>query len=256
VDWALGRWTESKVGLGLLLGGALLQLAARAVTAAVAGRLPRLRIWWLLPPIGAAIVGGSFAAARARAEVGKYGMLAFELAHDRDRLKTIFDGCDAACQAQVGTAVRWDFLLLASYGIGFFALFLLVRDLLMRAGRRRTATVAGHLAKAAIGAALLDAVENIGLLATLSRRLWEQRPALQGARWADLVPAVTFAASMVKWALLYGAAATVAITAPAGVLVPPIRALIKRVGRRPAKAAAPTTPLSAADAPPAAMPGA
>ena len=74
----------------------------------------------------------------------------------------------------------------------------------MTLGSLKTAAVAKQVASAALIAMLADAVENAGMLTTLALKLWTPLEDMSGTErlLAHLVPALTYASSVVKWSLL------------------------------------------------------
>lgn len=227
-----GRSDELYVGLAVVVGAILLRALAQLMTAVASRHTPRARPAWLFVPLVAGAIAFAVGAPRATATIGPYKMLDFELAHDRDRLHEIFDK-RADCLAHVRSAIRWDFLVVAGYGVGLFAASLLIRSLLLKVGSRRAAWVAKNMASAAIVAALADLAENAGMLRTLSWQSWLP-PAATGPHvrpfLLSLVPGLTFAASATKWFLLACVGALNALALLVGLATAAVRRL--RIRRR------------------------
>jgi patatin-related protein len=204
VGYLLDRSGEMVIGAGLIVGAAAVRLVIQGITSAAARPSPRARWSWLIALSAAGAVSAGLAMPHAAIAVDGFSGWDFQFAHDHDRLATIFATCSDSCQAAVSQAIWFDFWYLASYGVGLCALALLVRRCLLALGSHATASVAKKLASAAVIAALADAVENAGMLTTLARQLWKPLEDMQGPDpfFAHLVPAATYASSMVKWSLV------------------------------------------------------
>jgi patatin-related protein len=253
IGYLLGRGEEKVLGVALLGLAVLVRLALSAITAAAA-RAPRVRVRWPWLVALTLICAGGFGlfAPLARAKFGSFDGLDFQLALTYDRVADLFRRCVGRCPDQVTRAIWFDFGLLASYGLGLWALMRLARGLLVVVGSETAAWVTKHLALCALGAALADTVENFGMLTTLYGQLWRDKLEGRDAFLAHLVPGLTFAASATKWFLILLVLALGGLALLGGLATAGVRAIARRWARRAAIAPRSEPPPPVTEQPPAA----
>jgi len=258
VGYLIDSWSEKAIGFALIGVAVLLQLIIRGLTSAVARPSPRARWAWLVGWTAAGAVSAWFSLPRAKVTVGGFEGLEFQLAHDHDRLVAIFRDCTGDCPDQVARAIGFDFWYLLSYGIGLYAAAHLVRALLVTVGSLKAAAVAKRVASAALIAMLADAVENAGMLTTLALKLWTPLEDMKSDTerfLAHLVPALTYASSVVKWSLVAVVFVVGTVALLTGLGAAAVRKLGSLAKKEPARAPHPArrpAPPPPAPAPPAA----
>lgn len=100
-------------------------------------------------------------------DTGGPGMVAFEVAFDRERAEEIKADWDSVGQDAARVSLIVDYLFLFAYGAFLVLAAAATRDGAARRGRDRTARAGALAIPAAVATAAFDAIENAWLLITL-----------------------------------------------------------------------------------------
>jgi pimeloyl-ACP methyl ester carboxylesterase len=129
------------------------------------------RTWlWILGAASFALFAVLAALDARMQEVGGWGIIDFELAGSEDRAAEIREDWEDEGRDAARLSLWLDFPYLVLYGAFFALVCAAVRDIARRQEWRRLAAIGGPIVYFPIGAAALDAVEDVGLLLALDGR--------------------------------------------------------------------------------------